>query len=184
LATAVDGNPNAVNFPAPSFTLVDEHDQPVSLADLRGKTVALTFLDPVCTSDCPIIAQEFRQADQMLGALSKKVEFVAIDANPLYTAPDYLVAFDDQENLAHISNWAYLTGPLTELKPIWNSYGILIGYSPGGAMIAHGELAYVISPSGQMRYSLDSDPGASTAATKSSFSVTLANAITRTVNGS
>jgi hypothetical protein len=51
-------------------------------------------------------------------------------------------------------------------------------------MIAHSELAYVISPSGQMRYSLDSDPGASTSATKSSFAVTLANAITRTVNGS
>jgi cytochrome oxidase Cu insertion factor (SCO1/SenC/PrrC family) len=184
LATAVDGNPNAVNFPAPNFTLVDQHDQPVSLAGLRGKTIALTFLDPVCTSDCPVIAQEFRQADQMLGALSKKVEFVAIDANPLYTSPDYLVAFDDQENLSQISNWAYLTGPLTQLKSIWNNYGILIGYSPGGAMIAHSELAYVISPTGRMRYSLDSNPGASTSATKSSFAVTLANAITRTINGS
>jgi cytochrome oxidase Cu insertion factor (SCO1/SenC/PrrC family) len=138
----------------------------------------------VCVSDCPVIAQEFRQADQMLGALSKKVEFVAIDANPLYTAPDYLLAFDHQENLSQISNWAYLTGSLPQLKSIWNNYGILIGYSPGGAMIAHSELAYVISPSGQMRYSLDSDPGASTSATKSSFAVTLANAITRTVNGS
>jgi cytochrome oxidase Cu insertion factor (SCO1/SenC/PrrC family) len=184
LATAVDGTPNAVNFPAPAFTLVDQHDRPVSLTDLRGKTIALTFLDPVCVSDCPVIAQEFRQADQMLGALSKKVEFVAIDANPLYTAPDYLLAFDDQENLSQISNWAYLTGRLPQLESIWNNYGILIGYSPGGAMIAHGELAYVISPTGQVRYSLDSDPGASTSATKSSFAVTLADAITRTVNGS
>ena len=184
LTTAVDGNPSAVSFPATNFTLVDEHDHPVSLADLRGKTVALTFLDPVCTSDCPVIAQEFRQADEMLGAVSKKVEFVAIDANPLYTAPDYLLAFDEQENLSHLPNWAYLTGPLTQLKPIWNSYGILIGYAPGGAMIAHGELAYVISPTGQVRYSLDSDPGASTSATKSSFAVTLANAIMQTARGS
>ncbi len=120
----------------------------------------------------------------MLGALSKKVVFVAIDANPLYTAPDYLLAFDKQENLSQISNWTYLTGPLSQLKPIWNNYGILIGYSPGGAMIAHSELAYVISPSGRVRYSLDSDPGASTSATMSSFAVTLANAITRAVNGS
>jgi cytochrome oxidase Cu insertion factor (SCO1/SenC/PrrC family) len=137
----------------------------------------------VCVSDCPVIAQEFRQADRMLGALSKKVEFVAIDANPLYTAPDYLVAFDQQEDLSQISNWAYLTGRLPQLQSIWNSYGILIGYSPGGAMIAHGELAYVISPTGRVRYSLDSDPGASTSATQSSFAVTLADAITRTVNG-
>jgi cytochrome oxidase Cu insertion factor (SCO1/SenC/PrrC family) len=184
LATAVDGTPNAVDFPAPAFALVDQLDRPVSLADLRGKTIALTFLDPVCVSDCPVIAQEFSQADRMLGALSKKVEFVAIDANPLYTAPDYLLAFDHQENLSQISNWAYLTGRLPQLESIWNNYGILIGYSPGGAMIAHGELASVISPTGQVRYSLDSDPGASTSATKSSFAVTLADAITRTVNGS
>jgi len=184
LATAVDGTPDLVNYPAPTFTLVDQHDQPVSLAGLRGKTIALTFLDPVCTSDCPIIAQEFREADQMLGALSKKVELVAIDANPLYTTPDYLLAFDKQENLSQISNWAYLTGPLSQLKSIWNNYGVLVDYSPGGAMIAHSDLAYVISASGRMRYSLDSDPGAATSATRSSFAVTLVNAITRTVDGS
>jgi cytochrome oxidase Cu insertion factor (SCO1/SenC/PrrC family) len=184
LATAVDGPPNALNSPAPTFTLVDEHDRTVSLAGLRGRTIALTFLDPVCTSDCPVIAQEFLQADHMLGALSQKVEFVAIDANPRYTAPDYLLAFDDQENLSHVSNWAYLTGPATRLRPIWNNYGVLVGYSSGGAMVAHSDQAYVIGPTGQLRYSLDSDPGAATAATKSSFAVTLANAIARTVNGS
>ena len=40
----------------------------MSLASLRGKVVLMTFLDPVCTTDCPIIAQEFKQAGQMLGA--------------------------------------------------------------------------------------------------------------------
>ncbi|MGO8860913.1 MAG: SCO family protein [Acidimicrobiales bacterium] len=184
LATALDGTPNAVNSPAPDFKLVDQHDQTVSLSSLRGKAIALTFLDPVCTSDCPVIAQEFRQADQMLGAQSKKVELVAIDANPRYTTPDYLVAFDEQENLAHIPNWLYLGGPLAQLEPIWDRYGIVIGYSPGGAMIAHSELAYIISPSGRMRYVLDSDPGAATAATRSSFAVTLSNALKTTLNGS
>src|SRR4029077_3526574 len=38
LATAVDGTPNPLNYPAPTFALVDQHDQPVSLASLRGKT--------------------------------------------------------------------------------------------------------------------------------------------------
>ena len=30
LATAVDGAPNALHYPAPAFNLVDQHDQPVS----------------------------------------------------------------------------------------------------------------------------------------------------------
>ena len=42
----------------------------------------MTFLDPVCTTDCPVIAQEFRMASQMLGPSAVKVRFVAIAANP------------------------------------------------------------------------------------------------------
>jgi len=184
LANAIDGSPNALHYPAPPFSLIDQHGQAVSLSGLHGKTIALTFLDPVCTSDCPIIAQEFRQADQMLGAESKKVDLIAIDANPRYLAPDYLVAFDDQENLATIPNWLYLTGTDKELARIWDAYGILVGYAPGGAMIAHSDTAYVISRDGDMNWVLALDPGSPTSATKSSFAVTLANAIKNSLNGS
>ena len=46
----------------------------MSLASLRGKAVLLTFLDPVCVTDCPLLAQEFRQAGVLLGADSSKVD--------------------------------------------------------------------------------------------------------------
>jgi cytochrome oxidase Cu insertion factor (SCO1/SenC/PrrC family) len=184
LATAVDGAPNALHSAAPAFSLVDERDQPVSLSSLRGRTLALTFLDPVCTSDCPIIAQEFRDADQMLGAAATRVDFVAIDANPRFISPDDLVAFDDQENLEHLPNWLYLTGSLPQLEKIWGAYGIVVGYASGGAMIAHSDTAYVINRKGGLRYVLNSDPGAATSATKSSFAATLADAIRSASNGS
>ncbi len=177
LATAVDGAPNALHAPAPAFNLIDQHGQAVSLAGLHGRTVALTFLDPVCTSDCPVIAQEFRQADQLLGAESKKVDMIAIDANPRYIASDDLLAFDAQEGLSHLSNWLYLTGSESTLQHIWNAYGVLVGSAPGGAMISHSDTAYVITPNGTMTTVLDADPGTPTSATKSSFAVTLADAI-------
>jgi cytochrome oxidase Cu insertion factor (SCO1/SenC/PrrC family) len=184
LATAVDGTPNALHAAAPAFRLIDQQSQFVSLPSLRGKTIALTFLDPVCTSDCPVIAQEFRQADQMLGAGSKKVEFIAIDANPRFISPADLVAFDDQEDLAHVPNWRYLTGSLTELRRLWDAYGILVGYAPGGAMIAHSDTAYVINGNGALRYVLNADPGGATSATKSSFAATLVSTIKSTIQGS
>ena len=68
LARAIDGSSNQVNYRAPAFSLTGQHGQAVTLASLRGKVVLLTFLDPVCTSDCPLIAQEFRQACQLLSA--------------------------------------------------------------------------------------------------------------------
>jgi cytochrome oxidase Cu insertion factor (SCO1/SenC/PrrC family) len=184
LATAVDGAPSPVHTAAPAFGLVNQHDVPVTLSSWRGKTIALTFLDPVCTSDCPIIAQEFRQADRMLGAGSKGVEFIAVDANPRYTSPDDLVAFDAQEGLAHVANWAYLTGSDAQLQRVWNSYGILVGYASGGAMIAHSDTAYVIDRRGQLRDVLDADPGGATAATESSFAVTLVDSIAGVEKGS
>ena len=159
IAEAVDGTPNAVDLPATAFTLVDQHDQPVSLAALRGRTIALTFLDDVCTSDCPVIAQEFRLADGMLGADARRVELVAVDANPRYIAPDYLAAFDRQEGLEGVPNWLYLTGSLAQLTRVWSAYGALVEYSPAGAMIAHSESADVIDANGRIRYILDTDPG-------------------------
>ena len=138
----------------------------------------------MCTSDCPIIAQEFRQADALLGAAAKGVELVAIDANPRYTAPDYLVAFDAEENLSDVPNWLYLTGSTAQLQKIWDSYGILVGYASGGAMISHSDTAYVINRTGGLRDVLDADPGSGSAATRSSFAVTLADTIEGAMAGS
>ena len=44
-------------------------------------------------------------------------------------------------------------------------------------MIGHSEFAYVIDARGHTRYILDTDPGPATEATRSSFSVMLANSI-------
>jgi cytochrome oxidase Cu insertion factor (SCO1/SenC/PrrC family) len=177
LSEAVDGTPSAVDHVAPSFRLTDQYDKTVSLQSLRGKVVALTFLDPVCTSDCPLIAQEFRDADGILGSESRRVELVAIDANPRYVTRDYLVAFDQQERLGDVANWRYLTGTLPQLEQTWSAYGAQVSYAPAGAMVAHSEFAVVIDGRGRMRYMLDADPGPGTEATQSSFAVTLADAL-------
>ena len=52
----------------------------------------------MCTTDCPLIAQEFHAARQLLGADSRKVELVAILANPIYHQVADVQAFDHQES--------------------------------------------------------------------------------------
>ncbi|HET7016860.1 MAG TPA: hypothetical protein VFI65_23255, partial [Streptosporangiaceae bacterium] len=56
IAQAIDGATAPIDSPAPPFSLTDTKGNQVSLASLAGKVVLLTFLDPVCTSDCPLIA--------------------------------------------------------------------------------------------------------------------------------
>jgi cytochrome oxidase Cu insertion factor (SCO1/SenC/PrrC family) len=176
LAEAIAGSSASLNYPAKPFTLTDQHGQAVSLASLRGKVVLLTFLDPVCTSDCPLIAQEFRAAGQLLGASARHVELVAVVANPVYHTLSYTQAFDRQERLTGVRNWRYLTGSVPQLQQVWKDCGSYPQIEPAGSMIGHPDIAYVIDARGQVREELSTDPGPGTTATRSSFAVLLANA--------
>ncbi len=176
LTEALDGTPNALDTPAPSFSLTDQHGRTVSLESLRGHVLALTFLDPVCTSDCPLIAQEFLHTDERLAGQRRGVDFVAVVANPIYRSTSFTDQFDDEEGLAGVSNWYYLTGSLHELQRVWNSYGVLVDTVANGAMVAHSDLAFVIDGRGRERDALIDDPGP-TQAFGSSFSSLLLSRI-------
>jgi cytochrome oxidase Cu insertion factor (SCO1/SenC/PrrC family) len=182
LAQSVNGAPTVVDSPAPGFHLVDQSGQPLSLGDLRGHTVALTFLDPVCTSDCPVIAQEFRQADQLLGTQADGVRFVAVDANPAYLSVASLDAFDEQEGLNRLANWRYVTGPLGTLRTVWSDYGAGVYLAPAGGMAVHSDIVYVIDSQGHLRRVINADPGGASAADQSSFAGVLVQQITQVMH--
>jgi cytochrome oxidase Cu insertion factor (SCO1/SenC/PrrC family) len=173
LALAIAGDSAAMNLPAPGFQLTDQNGQPVSLASLRGKVVLMTFLDPVCTTDCPIIGAEFKEAGVLLGRQDADVELVAIVANPTYRTAAFTQAFDREEGLNTVPNWRYLTGSLSQLSQVWRQYGITVENLPAGAMSAHNDLAVVIDRTGHIREEVGADPGPGTASTQSSFSVLL-----------
>jgi cytochrome oxidase Cu insertion factor (SCO1/SenC/PrrC family) len=177
LAVAINGSSAPLNIPAPAFRLTDQHGRTVTLASLRGKVVLLTLLDDTCTTDCPLIAQEFRDAGQLLGADTRHVELVAINYNPLYTQVSYIQAFDRQEGLATVPNWLYLTGTRAQLEPVWRHYGAAPAeILPAGSMIGHGDYAFVIDQAGHLRRELGFDTGPGTQATKSSFAAELTDA--------
>jgi cytochrome oxidase Cu insertion factor (SCO1/SenC/PrrC family) len=169
LAQAISGYSPPLDAPASPFALTDQHGRPVTLASLRGKVVLLTFLDPVCTTDCPLIAQEFKAAGTMLGAQARQAELVAIVANPTYYGTQFTQAFTHQEGLSTVPDWLYLTGTLAQLRAVWNQYGIDVQNLPAGAMSAHNDLAFVIDRAGVIRQEIDADPGPGTASTQSSF---------------
>jgi cytochrome oxidase Cu insertion factor (SCO1/SenC/PrrC family) len=184
LALAIEGGSTSLDLPAPGFSLTDQDGQAVTLASLHGKVVLMTFLDPVCTTDCPIIAQEFKQTGELLGAKDKDVELVAIVANPTYRSTTFTQAFDRQEGLAAVPNWLYLTGSTSQLAALWRQYGVTVENLPAGAMSAHNDLVLVIDRSGEVRQELNADPGPGTTSTKSSFSVLLSQYAQQALGGS
>ena len=120
--------------------------------------MALTFLDPVCTTDCPIIAQEFREADDCSVASPAAWSWSPSTLNPLYLSPYYLRPSTARKT----SKAAELAVPdraARQLQRVWAAYGASVQYARGGAMIAHSESAYVIDADGRIRYIFDTDPG-------------------------
>jgi cytochrome oxidase Cu insertion factor (SCO1/SenC/PrrC family) len=173
LALAIEGDSPPEDYPAPAFQLTDQNGQPVSLASLRGKVVLMTFLDPVCTTDCPIIGTELKQAGVLLGSADKDVELVAIVTNPEYRSIAFTQAFDREDGLTTVPNWLYLTGSLSRLSQVWRQYGVASENLPAGAMVDHSELTLVIDRSGHIREEVGADPGPATDSTQSSYSVLL-----------
>jgi cytochrome oxidase Cu insertion factor (SCO1/SenC/PrrC family) len=174
---AANGTPDVTDTPAPAFSLTDQNGRTVTLASLRGKVIALTFLDPVCTSDCPVIGQEFRQADLGLGTAAKHAEFIAIVANPLYRSVFDTNAFDRVEGLNHLANWLFLTGSVSALNRIWDDYGVQVAVVGAGAMVDHADEAVVIDARGDTRYLQSADPGPG-ASSESSFVGVLEHEVT------
>ena len=182
IAIAEDGAPNVTSGPAPAFSLTAPDGATVSLASLRGSTVVLTFLDPVCTTDCPIIAQELRVANTLLGAEAAKVRFVAIVANPVYRSTQNVIDFNRQEGLDAQPNWLFLTGSLAQLQKAWNDYGVTVQAAPAGGMVAHADIVYVIDAHGSVRRIINADPGSADSSTESSFSGLVAAQVTQVIH--
>ena len=158
IAQAIAGSTGAARHPAPDFTLTSQGGRPVALTSLRGKAVLLAFLDPVCTTDCPLIAAEMRSADLMLGARASDTELVAVVANPTYTPRRTPRRSPGKRGSTRCRTGCYLTGSLSQLQAVWNHFGIEVENLPAGAMAAHNDIAFVISPKGVIQQEINADP--------------------------
>ncbi|HVB13352.1 MAG TPA: SCO family protein [Candidatus Dormibacteraeota bacterium] len=136
------------NQSLPDLTLVNQDGRLVDLRQWSDKAVVLTFLDPVCFYQCPIMAEQLAAADRELGALAKRVEFVAVVANPIYRSRSEVRAFDSTMLLNRLPNWQYLTGSLTQLERVWGDFSLPIEI-PRLQMVDHPTVLYFVKPGGQ-----------------------------------
>lgn len=134
--------------PTPRFALPDQNGKTITSGGLQGKLTMMTFLDPVCSDDCPLIANQLAQADRELGSLAKRVQIVAVDTNPVFHHISDVAAFTTSHGLAKLPNWHFLAGPVSTLQSLAADYGIAVQV-PTVGMIEHGEGIFFLSASGR-----------------------------------
>jgi len=140
---------------APNFDLIDQKGHALSMSDFRGRTVVLEFMDTHCVDICPLVSQEFVDANRDLGAAASGVVFVAINVNPYHATTADVAAFSAAHQLNSIPSWHFLTGPVAELQAVWHVYGVAVEAPSPNADIIHNSFVYFIDSTGHERYLAD-----------------------------
>lgn len=116
----------------PPFMLRDENGNVVNSRDLRGKVVAVTFLETKCKEACPIIAGLIDMGLERLSADERDdVSVVAISTHPRDDTPASVRAFLRRHRVT--GDMHYLIGSAARLRRVWNSFKILSALESGDA---------------------------------------------------
>jgi protein SCO1/2 len=135
------------------ITLVNQDNQPMTLAELRGKAVVMMFGYTHCPDVCPIGMSDMRRIKRELGPDADKAAFVFVSVDPDRDTPavikPYVAAFD--------KSFIGLTGDIPALQKFVYAFdGLFEKQKPGGDdpnsyVMAHTSFTYLIGPDGKWR---------------------------------
>jgi protein SCO1/2 len=138
------------------FQLPDAEGRTVSLAALRGKVVALTFLYTHCPDYCPLVAEQMAKVHAQLGPLRDRAAFVAVSVDPSGDTPEDIRRFVAAHHVEGILT--YLRGTSAQLRPVWAHYFVASDAQDGISAshmaaqgVNHTTILYLIDPQGQVR---------------------------------
>lgn len=136
--------------PAPEFALTSQDGAPVTLADFRGKVVAVTFIFTMCTTTCPVLTPMMSFVQDQLGAdFGAKIAFVSITVDPERDTPDVLKEYA-QAFGANFAGWSFLTGTPSAIRDATRRYGVYASKS-GNGDVDHTFLTSVVDRRGILR---------------------------------
>jgi protein SCO1/2 len=139
------------SIPAPNFHLRDQHGHMISMAGLQGHPVVLTFMQSTCTTLCPGVAESIHRAVSEMGSPGKKVEIVALSADPEHDTLANVRSFSRAHGL--FNRWHYLTGTRAALTPVWHAYHVFVAgpNAPPAVRNGHTSATFLIDSSGHER---------------------------------
>jgi protein SCO1/2 len=136
--------------PAPEFNLTTQDGQPLSLKQLRGKVVAVTFIYASCTDTCPLLTGKLAGLQNRLGPdFGARVFLVSITVDPEQDTPEVLKRYAAGYR-ARLDGWAFLTGRPEAIREVARRYGVYYKKQPRGD-VDHTFLTSLVDQSGILR---------------------------------
>ena len=135
---------------APDFALTSQDGAEVTLAALRGKVVALTFIYASCPDVCPMLTDKMARVQDALGSdFGSKIAFVSITTDPERDTPEVLKGYAEAFE-ANLAGWSFLTGEPAAVLEVAHRYGVAVAKAADG-QVDHTMLTTLIDRQGTMR---------------------------------
>jgi protein SCO1/2 len=136
--------------PAPEFTLTVQDGRRLSLNELRGKVVVVTFIYTSCADACPLLTAKMATLQDDLGqGFGPKVVFVSITVDPERDTPEVLSSYA-QAHGSNLAGWAFLTGTEGEIRDVARRYGVYYKKQANGD-VDHTFLTSLVDQRGTLR---------------------------------
>ena len=136
--------------PAPAFSLTTQDSTRLSLKQLRGKVVVVTFIYTSCADTCPLLTAKMAGLQTRLGMdFGAKVFFVAITVDPEQDTPATLKRYAETHGV-DLAGWAFLTGIPSEIREVARQYGVVYKKRPRGD-VDHTFLTSIVDTNGTLR---------------------------------
>jgi protein SCO1/2 len=135
---------------APDFALTGQDGAPVTLADLRGKVLAVAFIYTSCPDVCPLLTTKMAEVQDALGAdFGRRVAFVSITVDPARDTPEMLKDYAAAHG-ADPRGWAFLTGAADDIRAVARGFGVAVLPAQDGT-VDHTTLTSLVDRHGLIR---------------------------------
>lgn len=147
--------PLAVGQTVPDFTLTDQGHVPVSLAQFRGKIVAVNFIYTSCVQPqfCYRLANQFSVVQKRFQSqMGKDLVLLTVTFDPARDTPERLAEYAAQWK-ADRSAWHFLTGSVEEVRRVCRLFGVDAFVDEG--LISHSTRTVVVDRRGVVAASIE-----------------------------
>ena len=136
---------------ARDFKLTDQHGQQRTLADFKGKLVAVFFGFTQCPDVCPTALAELAQVKQALGPDGDKLQGVFITVDPERDTPELLKAYMANFDPGFVALRGTPEQTAAVAKEFKVFYAKVPGKTPGSYTMDHTAGVYVFDTQGRIR---------------------------------
>ena len=133
---------------APDFALRDQDGERATMAQYRGRPVAVTFVYSTCEDTCPALVDQVRGALDDTGA---DVPLLAVSVDPANDTPARARRFLNERRMTGRAR--FLLGSERELEPVWKGYGV----QPQEGELDHSATVVLVDARGRQRVGFPHD---------------------------